>query len=107
MRPCERDVHDRTPIDAPSATTDGLESQTTIKRRLSETPAALLALTAAVVMTACAQPPAAPMPSGLERFYGQQIAWETCAGTNSCVNEIAAAYLIELTQPPEGTSCPL
>ncbi len=29
------------------------------------------------------------------------------AGTNQCVNEIAADYLIDLELPPTGTSCQL
>jgi hypothetical protein len=29
------------------------------------------------------------------------------AGTNQCVNEIAADYLIDLKLPPEGASCRL
>jgi hypothetical protein len=29
------------------------------------------------------------------------------AGTNQCVNEIAADYLIELKLPSQGTSCEL
>jgi hypothetical protein len=29
------------------------------------------------------------------------------AGTNQCVNEIAADYLIELKLPPEATLCKL
>jgi hypothetical protein len=29
------------------------------------------------------------------------------AGTNQCVNDIAASYLIDLRRPPEGASCAL
>lgn len=55
-----------------------MEPRERSNRWLAKRLGGLLAPTLAVLITACAQTPAGPMTSGLEKFYEQQIAWETC-----------------------------